>query len=70
MVDTEIDAREIPVSDVSLNEGVPADSEIPKVATLDVTDEVTGEVIPVEVPLKEDSLVFENEHWSPDLSFR
>lgn len=69
VVDTEIDAREIPVSDVVTYEGVPADSEIPKVATLDVTDEVTGEVIPVEVPLKEDSLVFENEHWSPEFEF-
>ena len=53
VVETTLNAREEPVSDVIVYEAVPVGTEIPESATLKVTDDVTGEEMGVQVPLRD-----------------
>lgn len=49
----QLDAREEPVSDTVVYRDIPVNSQIPEMATLEVTDSVTGDTHQIQVPLAE-----------------
>lgn len=51
--ETQLDAREEPVSDTVVYRDIPVNSQIPEMAALEVTDSVTGDTHQIQVPLAE-----------------
>lgn len=67
VIDTTIDAREQPVSDVIQYTSIAAGADIPEAAVLTVTDAVTGNEVEVQVPLV--SVSRSEERWEPGFEF-
>lgn len=67
VIDTIIDAREQPVSDVIQYTSIAAGETIPEAAVLTVSDMVTGNEVEVQVPLA--SASYGEERWEPGFEF-
>ena len=67
VIDTTIDAREQPVSDVIQYTSIAAGEDIPEAAVLTVTDAVTGNEVEAQVPLA--SASYSEERWEPGFEF-
>lgn len=67
VIDTTIDAREQPVSDVIQYTSIAAEEDIPEAAVLTVADALTGNEVEVQVPLA--SASYSEARWEPGFEF-